>query len=519
MWTTPAGPLRLDMPRSHNLQSSGFALYTHDAGRRMANGEEGAMRVFTAARPKLALVGAAALAGLAIVGLEPVAAQRKEPPPSRAAAQYSFAPIVKKAAPAVVNVYVRARVSTFVSPFADDPLFRRFFGQQFGMPAERIQNSLGSGVIVSPDGIVVTNTHVVKVGGATEIRIALADRREFDAKVIQQDDKSDIAVLRIEGGDGRFPHLEFEDSDQIEVGDQVLAIGNPFGVGQTVTSGIVSALARTEVGRSEAQVFIQTDAAINPGNSGGALVDMAGKVVGINTAIFSRSGGSHGVGFAIPSNLVKLIVDSAVTGRKLQRPWLGAKLDAVTRDVAEALGLPSVSGALVARLTDRSPAAEAGLQAGDVIVAVDGHDVADARGVNYRLTTRGIGNLARLDVVRKGRRLAVDVALRAAPQAGKDDVRNLTGAHPFDGARVANILPGVADELGLQEQEGVVILGVRPNSRAAGHGFRPGDIIQQVGRNKIETVGELEAALKERQRVWLLVIKRGNQTARLQLPG
>ena len=177
----------------------------------------------------------------------PAAAQRKEVPPSREAAQYSFAPIVKKAAPAVVNVYVRARVQTFVSPFADDPLFRRFFGEAFGMPQERIQNSLGSGVIVSPDGIVVTNNHVIKVGGATEIRIALADRREFDAKVILQDENSDIAVLRMEGGDGRFPYLEFENSDTLEVGDLVLAIGNPFGVGQTVTSGIISALARTEI--------------------------------------------------------------------------------------------------------------------------------------------------------------------------------------------------------------------------------------------------------------------------------
>jgi Do/DeqQ family serine protease len=456
---------------------------------------------------------------LAILDAAPAAAQRKEVPPSRAAAQYSFAPIVKLAAPAVVNVYVRARVPTFVSPFADDPLFRRFFGESFGMPQERIQNSLGSGVIVNPSGIVVTNTHVVKIGGAAEISIALADRREFDAKVILQDEKSDITVLRIEGGDGRFPYLEFEDSDRVEVGDQVLAIGNPFGVGQTVTSGIVSALARTEVGRSDAQVFIQTDAAINPGNSGGALVDMGGRVIGINTAIFSRSGGSHGVGFAIPSNLVKLIVDSAVTGRKLERPWLGAKLDPVTREMAEALGLARVGGALVARLTDNSPATEAGLQAGDVILGVDGHEVADARAVNYRLTTRGIGHRARLEIVRKGQRLSVDVALRAAPQAGKDDVRNLSGAHPFDGARVANILPGVADELGLAQRDGVVILAIRPDSRAARIGFRPGDVIQQVGRAKVETVKDLEAAVKERQTVWLVVLKRGTQTVQLQLRG
>jgi S1-C subfamily serine protease len=326
-------------------------------------------------------------------------------------------------------------------------------------------------------------------------------------------------VLRIEGGDGRFPYLEFEDSDAIEVGDQVLAIGNPFGVGQTVTSGIVSALARTEVGRNESQVFIQTDAAINPGNSGGALVDMAGKVVGINTAIFSRSGGSHGVGFAIPSNLVRLIVDSAVTGRKLERPWLGAKLDPVTRDLAEALGLTRVSGALVSRLYDKSPAAEAGLEAGDVIVAVDAHEVADVRGLQYRLTTGGIGQRVKLDLVRKGRRLTVEVALRGAPQGGKDDVRNLSGAHPFDGARIANIGPAVADELGLDEQEGVVILSVRQGSTSARIGFQPGDIIQQVGRERIATLAELEAVLKERQRVWLVQIKRGGQSIRLQVAG
>ena len=465
------------------------------------------------------VMAALALAGGAGLAADPVTAQRREPPPTREAAQFSFAPIVKKAAPAVVNVYVRARVSTFVSPFADDPLFRRFFGDRFGMPQERIQNSLGSGVIVAPEGVVVTNTHVVKIGGAAEIRIALADRREFDAKVVQLDDKSDIAVLRIEGGEGRFPYLEFENSDAVEVGDMVLAIGNPFGVGQTVTSGIISALGRTEVGNSDAQVFIQTDAAINPGNSGGALVDMAARVVGINTAIFSRSGGSHGVGFAVPSNMVRLVVDSAIAGHKLERPWLGAKLDTMTREMAEAMGIARVAGAIVTRVYDIGSAAQAGLQAGDVIVAVDGYEVADARAILYRLTTRGVGNRCRLDIVRKGRQLALEVALRAAPQAGKDDVRNLSGAHPFDGARVSNILPAVADELGLEDQEGVVILQVRPDSKAARIGFQAGDIIQQVGRKKIDTVGELEAVLREHQQVWLVQLKRGNQSVRLQLAG
>ena len=463
-------------------------------------------------------VGFALTVGLAASG-DRAAAQRSEVPLSRETAVYSFAPVVKKAAPAVVNVYVRARVQTFVSPFADDPLFRRFFGESLGMPAERIQNSLGSGVIVNPMGIVVTNTHVIKIGGATEIKVGLADRREFDAKIILQDEKSDIAVLRIEGGDGHFPYLEFENSDKAEVGDLVLAIGNPFGVGQTVTSGIVSALARTEIGKSDAQVFIQTDAAINPGNSGGALIDMAGRVVGINTAIYSRSGGSHGVGFAIPSNMVKLIVDSAVAGHKLERPWLGARLDGLTRDVAEALGLPRVSGALVVRVFAKSPAAEAGLATGDVIVAVDDYEVADARAVNYRLTTRGIGNSVRLDVIRKGHKLTLPVALRAAPPVGKDDLRNLTGVHPLDGARVTNILPATADELGLEDQEGVVIVAVKEDSTAARLGFRTGDVIVQVGRKRIESVVELEAALRARQQLWQIALKRGEQIIQLQVPG
>jgi Do/DeqQ family serine protease len=438
------------------------------------------------------------------------AAQEKAPPPSREAAQYSFAGIVKKAAPAVVNVYVQQLQGP--SSYADD--FRRFFVERFGMP----QTSLGSGVIVSPDGVVVTNAHVLKVAGTAQIRLVLADRREFTAKVLLQDEKSDIAVLRIEGGEGRFPHLEFGDSDVIEVGDMVLAIGNPFGVGQTVTSGIISAIGRTRVTRSDAQAFIQTDAAINPGNSGGALVDMAGRVVGINTAIFSASGGSHGIGFAIPSNLVKLVVDSAVTGRKLERPWLGARLDSVTRELAEEFKLARVAGAVVVRLYEKGPAAEAGLQAGDVIVAVDGYDVDDARGVHYRLTTRGIGNRAQLQIVRRGRAAKVELALRVAPSAALD-ARELSGAHPFDGARVANILPATAEELGLEEEEGVVLLSVRSRSTAARLGFRAGDVVMQVGRERITSVTQLESALRQRQRGWLVVVKRGNRVLQLQYSG
>ena len=466
----------------------------------------------------LAAFVAAVSIGVALTGRD-ATAQKRTVPPSREIAQYSFAPIVKTAAPAVVNVYVRGRVQTSQSPFADDPFFRQFFGDRFGAPVERMQNSLGSGVIVSPDGFVVTNTHVVKVGANAEIKVVLTDKREFDAKVVLQDEKADIAILKIEGGDGRFPALGFEDSDSIEVGDMVLAIGNPFGVGQTVTQGIISALGRSEIGQADNQVFIQTDAAINPGNSGGALVDMAGRLVGINTAIFSKSGGSHGIGFAIPSNLVKLFVDSAISGRKVERPWLGAKLEPVTRDIADALGLERVAGAVVMRVQPAGPAAAGGLEPGDVIVAVDGTEVADPRAAFYRLTTRGVGNRVRLDVLRKNKRIAVDIALKAAPAPGRDDVRNLAGNHPFEGARVSAIMPGIADELGLEDEEGVVVLSVRQGSIAANLGFKTGDVIVQVGGTQVDSVATLERVIKARQRVWQVAVKRGGQVLTLQVPG
>jgi S1-C subfamily serine protease len=286
-----------------------------------------------------------------------------------------------------------------------------------------------------------------------------------------------------------------------------------------VTQGIVSALARTEIGQSSAQVFIQTDAAINPGNSGGALVDMSGRLVGINTAIYSRSGGSHGIGFAIPSNLVKLVVESAMAGRKLERPWLGAKLDAVTRDNAEALRLDRAVGAYVTRVYPGSPAAQAGLLQGDVILAVDGVEAADVRSIMYRLTTRGIGNTAELEISRVGKRLTAKVTLRAPPKAGKDDVRNLAGDHPLDGARVSNILPAVADELGLDQESGAVVLSVRNGSTAANLGFKAGDIVVSIATKPVENVAELEGLLKQRQRMWRMAVKRGGRLLQLQVPG
>ena len=453
-------------------------------------------------------------------GVTPADAQRVTPR-SRADLTYSFSPIVKRAAPAVVNVYVRSTQRVRRSPFLNDPFFREFFGRRFGGRRNRTQNSLGSGVIVNKTGLVVTNAHVVKSHGAAKIRVVLADRREFNAKIVLSDDKTDVAILQIDSGQQSFPYLSFEDSDGLEVGDLVLAIGNPFGVGQTVTSGIVSALARTGVGKSDAQVFIQTDAAINPGNSGGALVDMNGRLVGINTAIYSRTGGSHGIGFAIPSNLVRLYVNSAVSGQKIERPWLGGQLTTVSRTIAESLGLKRVAGAAVASLHARGPAASAGLEVGDVIVAIDGREVADAKAALYRLTTRGIGKRVNLDVIRRGRRLVLALTLQAAPKPKRGDIRNLSGEHPLDGARVANLVPAIVDELklDLQEGDGVAIRSVAPGSVAANIGFRPRDVLVQLGSTKVRNVRDVERGLERRVRTWFLAIRRGGRVLRVEVPG
>src|SRR6201747_2775923 len=286
-------------------------------------------------------------------------------PASPSELRLSYAPIVQRVQPAVVNVYAAKGVKTR-NPLLDDPIFRRFFGVPGQQPEQR-QRSLGSGVMVDPSGLIVTNVHVIE--GADEVKVSLSDKREFEAEIVLKDSRTDLAVLRLKDAHEKFPTLDFANSDELLVGDVVLAIGNPFGVGQTVTHGIISALARTQVGITDYQFFIQTDAAINPGNSGGALVDMAGKLVGINTAIFSRSGGSQGIGFAIPANMVRVVVASAKTGgTAVRRPWLGARLQAVTPEIAETLGLPRPAGALVASVTPGSPAARAGLKLSDLIV-------------------------------------------------------------------------------------------------------------------------------------------------------
>jgi Do/DeqQ family serine protease len=451
------------------------------------------------------------LSAMAIAGTR---AQERVIPASPAQLQLSFAPIVKRVAPAVVNVYA-ARVVENNNPFLADPFFRQFFGV---VPRQQIERSLGSGVIVDPAGLVVTNYHVID--GASEVKVALADKREFAADIILKDQRSDLAVLRIKGAKERFPTLPFANSDDLQVGDVVLAIGDPFGVGQTVTHGIVSAVARTDVGISDYQFFVQTDAAINPGNSGGPLVDMNGHMVGLNSAIYSRSGGSQGIGFAIPANMVRVVVASAEGGSAaVKRPWLGAKLQEVTPDIADSLGLQRPSGALVASVAADSPAAHAGIKTGDVIVSVDGTEVDDPTAFNYRFATKPLGGTAQIGVVRQGHAIVVPVALQGLPDAPREEVE-IRARSPFLGVTVANLSPALADELRLDPgTQGVVITAVADGSEAQSLGFQKGDIIVSVNNEKIAKPADLERLAGAGNRQWRITLLRGGQQISVMLSG
>ena len=444
---------------------------------------------------------------VALSALVPAAsAQDRRLPSSVAELQLSFAPVVKRVAPAVVNVYA-ARVVENRNPFMNDPLFRQFFG---AVPREQVLRSLGSGVIVDGSGLVVTNYHVIE--GASEVKVALADKREFDAEIVLKDEHSDLTVLRLKDAKERFPVLEFANSDDLQVGDVVLAIGDPFGVGQTVTHGIVSALARTQVGISDYRFFIQTDAAINPGNSGGALVDLNGRLAGINTAIYSRSGGSQGIGFAIPANMVRVVVASARGGSAaVRRPWLGAKLQEVTPEIADSLGLKRPSGALVANLAADGPAARAGLRTGDLIVSIDGTIVEDPNAFDYRFATKSLGGTAQIGFFRQGKEQVAPISLQTAPELPREEIE-IHSRSPFLGATVANLSPALADELRLDLQSrGVVIVGVADGSTAQSIGLQRGDVVLSVNNQKIERSADVDRIVRAGSRLWRLIINRGGQ--------
>jgi Do/DeqQ family serine protease len=463
--------------------------------------------------PRFAFFIVAALCVLS-VAVPAAGAQQRQVPASAGQLELSFAPVVKRVAPAVVNVYA-ARVVANNNPFLADPFFRQFFG---AVPREQVQRSLGSGVIVDPAGLVVTNFHVIE--GASQVKVALADKREFEADIVLKDQRSDLAVLRIKDAKEQFPTLEFADSDELQVGDLVLAIGDPFGVGQTVTHGIVSAVARTQVGISDYQFFIQTDAAINPGNSGGALVDMAGRLIGINSAIYSRSGGSQGIGFAIPANMVRVVVASAEGGSgAVKRPWLGAKLQIVTADIADSMGLQRPSGALVANVTADGPAAKAGLKPGDLIVSIDGAEVEDPNAFGYRFATKQIGGTAQLRILRQGHSMTLPIALQSLPDTPRQEVK-IKARSPFTGATVASLSPALADELRLDAQtEGVVITDVADGSAAQSLGFQKGDLVVSVNNEKINKPADLERITSAGGRTWRITILRGGQQISVTFSG
>ncbi len=468
---------------------------------------------------KLLLLSALAVLALIAVVLSPLfpaghagaqddalLSSEKRVPQSQAEIELSYAPLVKQVSPAVVSVYSRKVVRQSASPFANDPVFRNFFG---ATPREQVQNSLGSGVIVSEDGVIVTNSHVVK--GADEFRVVLSDRREYAAELILADERTDLAVLRIDTDGAMLPTIDYADTRDTEVGDIVLAIGNPFGVGQTVTTGIISATARTDVGVSDYAFFLQTDAAVNPGNSGGALINTKSELVGVNTAIFSRSGGSNGIGFAIPAEMVRRVVDAAVNEGMIVRPWLGLKAQSVSYDIAKAQGLDRPLGVMVTEVFKDGPADKSGLKRGDLITTIDGREVYDEKGLKFLAATRSPGEKSSLTVLRGGDFETVGVTLAPPPGATEAELEMLEGRNPFSGAEVAELSPRLAEELGRDPFETGVLVTRIMRRAYAWRILRPGDLIVSVNGTSVKTLEDLSGALDEDADSWAIELDRNGR--------
>ncbi|WP_111430153.1 trypsin-like peptidase domain-containing protein [Rhodobacteraceae bacterium DSL-40] len=440
----------------------------------------------------------------------------KVAPASAAQISLSFAPIVKATAPGVVNIYASRVVAQRVSPFAQDPFFSQLFGG-LEKTVPRVQNSLGSGVIVDPAGIVVSNYHVV--GDANDIRVVLSDRREFDGEILLADQHADLAIIRLKGA-SNLPAVELADSDAAEVGDLALAIGNPFGVGQTVTSGIVSGLARSGGGVSDRSgYYIQTDAPINPGNSGGALVDMSGRLLGINTSILSRSGGSNGIGFAIPANLVRQYVEQARSGNSsFRRPWSGITVQQVEASLAQALDQTVPRGVVVANIHPSSPFAAAGLRQGDVITALDGSPVNAPSELDFRLTTRRLGDLADVSFLRNGQEQTTVVSIVEAPDEPPSAPETIQSRNLFDGLTVATLNPRLQETLDLPlSARGVVVTDVE--GIAANSGLRRGDILVALNGRELATGRDLARLVRGGPATWDLTLRRRDRTLRVRLRG
>lgn len=441
------------------------------------------------------------------------AASAETVPASQTQIQLSFAPVVRETAPAVVNIYAQRVVAQRSSPFADDPFFGDLF-RNFGQVTPRVQNSLGSGVILSEDGIVVSNFHVV--GNATEIRVVLNDRREYDADIMLTDEESDLAVLKLRNARD-LPVLEFADSDAVEVGELVLAIGNPFGVGQTVSSGIISGLARSGIAVGSGRgYFIQTDAPINPGNSGGALVDMQGRLVGVNTAIITRSGASHGIGFAIPANLVAQVVDQAREGRsRFQRPWAGVTAQAVDASIAEAFEQRIPEGVILLDIHPDSPLAQAGLQRGDVVLSVDGAPVNSGPEMMFRLAARGLGAEADLTFRRADALQDATIALIAPPDIPDRSERTIIQTSALRGLSVVRINPAVTAEYNLSpDAKGILVIELR--DIAARTGLRVGDILVAINGTAVNSTDDVVKLAAEPVRNWQIEALRDGRRVTLR---
>lgn len=423
----------------------------------------------------------------------------------------SFAPVVRQTAPAVVNIYASQMVRDRINPFAGDPFFDQFFQDMTGPP--RMQNALGSGVIVSEDGLVVSNDHVIT--GATDIRVVLADRREYSARVLLVDPQSDLAVLKV-AADEPLPSLDFADSDSLQVGDLVLAIGNPFGVGQTVSSGIVSGLARSalQVGDGTGY-FVQTDAPINPGNSGGALVDMAGRLVGINTAILTKDGGSNGIGFAVPSNLVAAVVAQAKAGKsRFLRPWAGLSAQEVDGSTAEALGMPRPLGVMLSTLHPQSPFAQAGLADGDVVLALGGAAINTPQEFLYRLSVLGEGS-STVTFLKNGTETTAEVLLGPAPDVPDREAVQVREDIILRGATLARINPAVISELRLPlGASGVAVL--ETSGLAFDIGLQAGDVLVAINGVSVSSPDAALEVARQPARRWQIDLIRQGKPLRLR---
>jgi len=440
----------------------------------------------------------------------------QEIPQSAAQMQLSFVPLVKQATPAVVSIYAKIMTQERRTPLQSDPFFERFFREQ-AAPRPRVQNSLGSGVILSADGIVVSNYHVV--GMATEITVVLSDRREFSAHVLLGDAEADLAILKIDAPED-LSFLPLRDSDSVEVGELALAIGNPFGVGQTVSSGIVSGLARSGVsGDTGRGYFIQTDAPINPGNSGGALIDMAGRLIGVNTSILTRSGGSNGIGFAIPADLIAAFVAQAEEGQtEFARPWAGVSGQLLDSDMAATLGLDRSGGIILSGLHQVSPFRQAGLEVGDVIIEVGGEQVNTPSEMIYRMGVAGVEKQVEIRYLRGSQEHSTRVRLMPAPDLPPRDMRIMKEPHPFAGLTLVRINPAVLAELSLRlEIEGVAVS--ETGAGAARAGLRVGDVIQAINGVDVMHPDDVVDALSRGQRRLEMVVLRGTRRITMRFRG